>query len=149
MEKLYIKSRRLHSFPWISCNSASIVWPPPHNFKLTSDTIKQQTTLFHSSSFFGRNASSYHSTASSNPPQLGNSAPAVSDSDHIPGLRTGSHQTLDLGSKTPSASQPLSSSRQDTFARKPLFHPKRSSILIQNQTMITGNSVDSMLTYHS
>ncbi|RCH83335.1 hypothetical protein CU097_007276, partial [Rhizopus azygosporus] len=56
-------------------------------------------------------------TASSNPPQLGNSAPAVSDSDHIPGLRTGSHQTLDLGSKTPSASQPLSSSRQDTFAQ--------------------------------
>ncbi|CEG82981.1 hypothetical protein RMATCC62417_16966 [Rhizopus microsporus] len=72
--------------------------------------------------FFGREVSSYHSTASSSPPQLGISTPAVSDSDRLPGLRTGSHQTLGLDSTTSSASQPPSSSRQDTFARKPLFH---------------------------
>lgn len=72
--------------------------------------------------FFGRDVSSYHSTAISNPPQLGNSTPAVSGSNRLPGLRTGSHQTLGLDSEATSASQPPSSSRQDTFARKPLFH---------------------------
>ncbi|ORE10624.1 hypothetical protein BCV72DRAFT_301791 [Rhizopus microsporus var. microsporus] len=72
--------------------------------------------------FFGREVSSYHSTASSNPPQLGNSTPAVSDSDRLPGPRAESHQTLGLDSTTLSAPQPPSSSRQDTFARKSPFH---------------------------